>query len=234
MPPKAFPSSRCLVRPARSVLLTLIALSARPAHGQEVIGTPGPRLILPAAEEIALARSAAPPSVTKEARVWIFTPGKYVVADSGTSTVQCYVGRGWPRALEPHCFDEEGARTIMPIEMRQSEMLHQGIPPDSVRRAIAAGVASGDFRLPQRPAMSWMQSAAQVLYDDDGSLAGAWRPHIMIYYPYLTTRSIGTGTNRDIAAGIVVSPGGPMSNIMIVVPEAVLPDTGRPARSERR
>jgi hypothetical protein len=191
--------------------------------GQEVSGTPGPRLLLPPAEEIPLARSAAPSSVGKEARVWVFAAGKYMVADSGTSSVQCYVGRGWPKALEPQCFDEEGARTIMPIEMRQSEMLHQGIATDSVQRAIATGIASGKFRLPQRPAMSWMQSAAQVLYDDDGSRVGAWKPHIMIYYPYLTTEGVGTGANRDIAAGIVVSPGSPMSNIMIVVSDAVRP-----------
>jgi hypothetical protein len=57
----------------------------------------------------------------------------------------------------------------------------------------------------------------------------------MIYYPYLTAEGIGTGTNRDLAAGIVVSPGSPMSNIMIVVPKAVEPgaDTSGPSRSTR-
>lgn len=220
-----------------TTLATVLGCSvAGTLPGQETLGTPGPRLLLPPSEEIALARSAAPPSVAGAARVWIFSSGRYVVADSGASSVQCYVGRGWPGALEPHCFDEEGARTIMPIEMRQSEMLHQGIAADSVQHAIATGIASGKFRLPQRPAMSWMQSAAQVLYDDDGSRVGAWKPHIMIYYPYLTTQAIGTGANRDVAAGIVVSAGSPMSNIMIVVPEAVRPsaDTARPARSGRR
>jgi len=217
-------------------LLLLLSRGAADLSAQEVLGIPGPRLMLPVREEIALARSAAPASVAGGARTWVFAQGKYVVADSGTSSVQCYVGRGWPGALEPHCFDEEGARTIMPIEMRQSELLHQGIATDSVQHAIATGIASGEFRLPQRPAMSWMQSAAQVLYDDDGSRVGAWKPHIMIYYPYLTTQTIGTGANRDVAAGIVVSAGSPMSNIMIVVPEAVRPsaDTARPARSGRR
>lgn len=211
-------------------------LAAGSLTGQETLGTPGPRLLLPPSEEIALARSAAPPSVARAARVWVFSSGRYVVADSGTSPVQCYVGRGWPGALEPHCFDEEGARTIMPIEMRQSEMLHLGIAPDSVQRAIATSIVSGRFRLPQRPAMSWMQSAAQVLYGDDGSRVGAWKPHIMIYYPYLTTQGIGTGANRDVAAGIVVSAGSPMSSIMIVVPEAVRPsaDTAHPAGSGPR
>jgi hypothetical protein len=146
-----------------------------------------------------------------------------VVADSGNTGVQCYVSRGWPRSLEPHCFDEEGARTIMPIEMRQTELLSQGIAGDSVQRVVAAGLARGEFRLPLRPAMSWMQSAAQVLYDDDGNRVGPWKPHIMIYYPYLTAQGMGTGKNQDVSAGIVVSPGSPLSNLMIVVSEAVQP-----------
>lgn len=210
------------MRSASLAVLTL-HLVALPLVAQEKLGTPGPRLMLPRAEEIALARSAAPPSVAATARVWTFSDGRYTIADSGKSGVQCYVGRGWPKALEPHCFDEEGARSIMPMEMLTSELLHRGITGDSVQRVIAAGIASGKFRLPQRPAMSWMQSASQVLYDDDGSRVGAWKPHIMIYYPYLTADGLGTGSNQDLGAGIVVSPGTPMSNIMIVVSNAVKP-----------
>jgi hypothetical protein len=222
-------------RPAVA-LLVLLSPAVHHLAAQEVSGTPGPRLLLPRNREIALARSAAPPSVASEARVWVFAAGTYVVADSGTSVVQCRVGRGWPQALEPHCFDEEGARTIMPIEMRKDELLHRGVSTDSVEREIAAGIASGRFRLPQRPAVSWMLSSAQVLYDDDGARVGAWKPHIMIYYPYLTAQAVGTGANQDLAAGIVVSPGSPMSNIMIVVPKAVdpAPDTSGAARSSRR
>jgi hypothetical protein len=222
----------------RSTVVAVLSLLGAGVHSltaQEVSGTPGPRLLLPRGQEIALARSAAPPSVASGARVWIFAAGTYVIADSGSNVVQCRVGRGWPQALEPHCFDEEGARTIMPIEMRKDELLHRGVSTDSVEREIAAGIASGRFRLPQRPAMSWMLSSAQVLYDDDGKRVGAWRPHIMIYFPYLTAEGIGTGTNRDLTAGIVVSPGSPMSNIMIVVPKAVDPgaDTSGPSRSSR-
>ncbi len=220
------------MRSASWVLLSL-NLFALPVVAQEKLGTPGPRPQLPRSQEIALARSAAPPSVSSTARVWVLSSGRYIVADSGSSGVQCYVGRGWPKALEPHCFDEEGARTIMPIEMHITELLHQGASQDSVLRSVAAGISSGKFRLPQRPAMSWMQSAAQELYDDDGSRAGAWKPHVMIYYPYLTASGIGTGKNQDLAAGIVVSPGTPMSNLMVVVTEAVHPDTTHKTRSGR-
>ena len=222
------------MRTAFVLPILLLCTLGRPVPAQEVSGTPGPRRLLPRDHEIALARSAAPASVSATARIWYFDHGRYIIADSGTGSAQCYVGRGWPLALEPHCFDEEGARTILPIEMRTSELLHAGASRDSVQRAIAAGIASGAFRLPQRPAMTWMLSAAQDLYDDEGKAAGAWRPHVMIYYPYLTATGVATGGNQDLAAGIVVSPGTPMSNIMIVVPGAVTPAPADSTRTDRR
>jgi hypothetical protein len=132
------------------------------------------------------------------------------------------VSRSWPESLEPHCFDEEGARTIMRVGMRKVELAHAGTAAAAARAEIAAGLATGVFRLPQRPAMSWMQSAAQVLFSDDGRRVGAWRPHVMIYFPYLTADGLGL-TGMDVSAGMVVSPGSPMSNLMILVPDAVDP-----------
>jgi hypothetical protein len=189
---------------------------------QEVTGPPGPRLLLERDHEVRLARSAAPASVSGGARVWLLENGTYVVADSGGNGVECYVSRSWPESLEPHCFDEEGARTIMRLEMRAVELAHAGMAREEAARQLSAGLADGTFRLPQRPAMSWMMSSAQVLFNDSGRRVGAWQPHLMIYYPYLTAEGLGLGAN-DLAAGIVVDAGKPTSNLMIVVPAAVDP-----------
>jgi len=189
---------------------------------QEVTGPPGPRLLLERDHEVRLARSAAPASVSAGARVWLFENGTYVAADSGGNGVECYVSRSWPESLEPHCFDEEGARTIMRLEMRAVELAHAGMAREEAARQLSAGLADGTFRLPQRPAMSWMMSSAQVLFNDSGRRVGAWQPHLMIYYPYLTAEGLGLGAN-DLAAGIVVDAGKPTSNLMIVVPAAVDP-----------
>ena len=189
---------------------------------QEVTGPPGPRLLLERDHEVRLARSAAPASVSAGARVWLLENGTYVVADSGGNGVECYVSRSWPESLEPHCFDEEGARTIMRLEMRAVELAHAGMAREEAARQLSVGLADGTFRLPQRPAVSWMMSSAQVLYNDTGRRVGAWQPHLMIYYPYLTAEGLGLGAN-DLAAGIVVDAGKPTSNLMIVVPAAVDP-----------
>jgi hypothetical protein len=189
---------------------------------QEVTGPPGPRLLLERDHEVRLARSAAPASVSAGARVWLLENGTYVVADSGGNGVECYVSRSWPESLEPHCFDEEGARTIMRLEMRAVELAHAGMAREEAARQLSFGLADGTFRLPQRPAVSWMMSSAQVLFSDSGRRVGAWQPHLMIYYPYLTAEGLGLGAN-DLAAGIVVDAGKPTSNLMIVVPAAVDP-----------
>lgn len=205
----------------RSVVLIAPLCLAGPLLAQETSGPPGPRLHLDRAIEIPFARSAAPATITATARVWVFENGRYVIADSGRGGVECYVSRSWPLSLEPHCFDPEGARTIMPMEMRGVELAHAGVGKVEAKARIAAGLADGTYRLPSRPAMSWMMSAAQVLYSDEGQRVGAWKPHIMMYFPYMTAESLGTGSNTDPNAGMITSPGSPLANLMIVVPKAV-------------
>lgn len=187
-------------------------------------GKSGPRALLPRDQEVALARSAAPPSVSAGARVYVLTATGYVVADSGTTGAACYVSRSWPESLEPHCFDAEGAATILPMEMRRVELLGAGEPAEVVEQQIADGLIAGRFRLPMRPATSYMMSCAQQLVSDAGRPVGKWRSHLMIYYPYLTNEAIGMNQEPDIRAGLVVNPGTPEANIMIPVKDFITPE----------
>lgn len=203
-----------------------------PMHPQsKQAGQAGPRRMLARAEEIALARSAAPADVSKGATVWVFTDSGYVVAEKGTNGVACYVSRSWVESIEPHCFDAEGAATILPMEMRRVELRHRGMPKDDVEREIAAGLSSGRFRTPRRPALSWMLSGAQRLVSDDGTPVGQWRPHLMIYYPYLTAAELGLGSTPDLRGAVLVDGGTPTSNLMIVTREFVQPE--RPVSANR-
>ena len=197
------------------LLVTAIAPLSAQASGA---GRSGPRPILAPAEERALARSAAPASISADATVWLFTRGGWVVGDSGTSGAACLVSRSWPESLEPECFDPEAAATIMPIEMRRTELLHQGMRIEEVDQEIARELMTGRFRLPSRMAVAYMMSARQRLVSDDGTPAGAWRPHLMIYSPFLTNAQVGHQATPGLAAGMVVDPGLPTANLMVVVP----------------
>lgn len=182
----------------------------------------GRRLLLEAAREIALARSAAPPAVSDSATVYVLTDTGYVATIPGTNGVACYVSRSWPGSLEPHCYDVEGAGTIMRIQMRKTELLHRGVSEAEAERQIGADLAAGRLRLPRRPAMSYMMSGAQVLISDQGRPAGRWKPHIMIYFPFLTQADLGLG-GTDQRAAQVANPGTATSSILVVVREFIDP-----------
>jgi hypothetical protein len=181
----------------------------------------GRRTVMPRADEVALARSAAPASVSSGATVLVFADTGFIVAESGSNNVTCIVNRSWPASLEPHCFDSESAETILPIEIARTMLYHRGRSESEADREIADGLASGRFRLPRRPAMSYMMSEGQVLVDDDGKTVGRWRPHIMIYYPYLKSSDVGFGSTPDMKIGMVSESGRATSNLMIVMPQFV-------------
>jgi len=199
-----------------------IALSPGVVAGQSIeSGRAGPRAVMDRGLEVALALSAAPTAVTDEAAVLAWTGEGFEVAREGTNGVTCYVARSWPDSLEPHCFDEEGSKTILPIHLREMELSHRGLTRPQINAEIAEGIRSGELRLPERPVMSYMMSEGQRLINDEGEPVGSWRPHLMIYHPYLTPESMGLGPVPSTDAAVIVDPGTPLSNIMVVVSDFV-------------
>lgn len=212
---------------ARLLLPALLLLVSTPAvtlaqSGQ--VGREGPREVLPIQHEIALARSAAPASVSGEATIWTLTETGYEIAVDGTNGANCYVGRSWPDSIEPFCFDEEGSRTIFPIRRMRMEMIQRGESMEAVERAVADGLQSGRFTLPTRPAMGYMMSSGQDLISDEGNPAGNWEPHLMIYFPYLDASGMGLPEVYGGEGLLIVDPGTPLSNIMVIMEEFVDPE----------
>ncbi|MEX2151972.1 MAG: hypothetical protein WD825_01460 [Gemmatimonadaceae bacterium] len=204
-------------------VITVALLAVRePALTQDVQQQPralrsGRRPVLPAAEEVALARSAAPSSISANARVLALTDTGYALIAAGSSSVTCVVNRSWDRSVEPHCYDPEGAATVMQIELRRNYLRHIGTAEDEISEELALGLMSGKYRLPSRPALTYMMSAQQVLYDDTGKYAGKWRPHLMIYYPNLSTKAMALPTTPDMRVGMVGGDGGAESSLIIIM-----------------
>lgn len=184
-------------------------------------GQTGRRPLLPRTREIALAKSAAPAAVSDSATVYVLGEREYEVAVRGSNGNACYVSRDWLVSLEPHCFDAEGAATVLPMAMARIALLHQGRSKADADREIADGLASGRFRLPRRPALSYMLSAEQRLVSDDGQPVGRWQPHLMLYIPYITAAELGLGPVPDAKTAIVVDGGTPLANVMIIVRDFV-------------
>jgi hypothetical protein len=206
-----------------TVLLAATSAAA-PAHAQSAgSGEPGARHLLPRAEEVALARSAATSDVSDSAAVWVLSERGFEQAAPGTNGVACFLSRDWLASLEPICYDPEGAATIMRIAMRRNELLHQGVSVADADQRIAEAIATGELRLPTRPALAYMFSSAQRLISDDGRPVGAWHPHLMLYSPYLTAAGLGLGAEGAGGTAFVSDGGTPLAVLIVKVQEFVDP-----------
>jgi len=213
--------------------LTLLAgaLIAGPPGAVDGQAAPADWVRLDEAHEIALARSAAPAEVSAEATIWALREGVYEVAVRGTNGNHCFVARSMPLSLEPICYDSEAAASVLPWEFEYLRLRLSGATADEREAALARYVDEGRIPLPTRPAMSYMMSSGQRLFDPaSGEDAGNWRPHIMLYVPHLTHDAIGlTSATPQIQ---VARPGEPMAHLVVVVPDFVDPEY--PASAEAR
>ncbi len=139
--------------------------------------------VLEESTEIRLAREAVSSSISKDADVYVLRQGHFTRVVTGSNGFACYVGRDTHRDSRfPECFDAEGARTLMPREMMQVELLADGVAPADVPHRLEAAYQAGTLQRPDAPAVTYMMSPHQVLYDGDTRI-GPWHPHVMVYLP---------------------------------------------------
>lgn len=205
------------------LLITLVpaTLTAQRVDTTQLAQRAGRRTMLPVEREIALARSAAPASISADARVLMLADTGYVTIAPGTSGVTCVVNRSWDRSLEPHCYDPEGSATVMRIELRRELLRHLGKSEKEIASDLGEALLAGTLKLPSRPALSYMMSAGQLLYDDSGKYVGRWRPHLMIYYPNLSTDRMGFPKRPEMAVGMVANDGEAESSLIILMAKFV-------------
>ncbi len=202
-------------------LLGTTALLVTPAPAQTAAHPDYVRLSL--AEELALARSAGPEQVSAQATIWRLQDGEYLVAKQGSNGNHCFVMRSMQQSLEPICYDEEGARTVMQWEFKHLELRLAGLSPKEIDAALADALISGKLPLPSRPAMSYMLSSGQRLFNSEtGRSVGNWKPHLMLYVPYLTSEQFGL--TEGTPSMFVYRGGTPRAHLITVVSDFVHPE----------
>lgn len=176
---------------------------------------------LPEQREIALARSAGPAAVSKDATIWVLRDGQYEIAFEGGNGNACMVSRSRSKSLEPICYDPEGTRTLLPIEQRLVETRIEHGNRERAWMELHERIEAGDLPLPERPVMTYMLSSAQRLVAPDGREVGAWHPHFMMYIPYVTAADMGlTGRDEQV---FVAHEGEPLAHVITVAPEFIDP-----------
>ncbi|HVO56057.1 MAG TPA: hypothetical protein VMT51_00020 [Dongiaceae bacterium] len=144
--------------------------------------------IASSADEIALARSAAPPSISGEADVWVLGARGYEKAIKGTNGFACIVERSWgadpddaefwnPKLRGPACFNEPAAQSALPQYLKRTEWVLAGADKLQIRERTRAAFASLEFTAPKAGAMCYMLSPRQYLSD----AGGRWLPHLMFF-----------------------------------------------------
>jgi hypothetical protein len=145
--------------------------------------------------EIALARSAAPQAISRDAEVLVLGRHGYETAVKGKNGFVCVVERGWmsqfdgdgsagfwnPKLRGPVCFNPPAARSILPMTYKRTEMVLAG----ESKAQIIDGIKM--FMKQELPplepgAMSYMMSKEQYLSDEGNH---HWMAHLMFYTPLM-------------------------------------------------
>jgi hypothetical protein len=146
--------------------------------------------------EIALARSAAPSSISDGAEVMVLEREGYKTALKGTNGFLCIVERSWaqseddaefwnPKMRAPHCFNAQAARSFAPIYLMKTRLVLAGESKAEIARAIATALNNKELPALEPGAMAYMMSKQQYLNDRGKS----WHPHVMFYSPGDMTKS---------------------------------------------
>jgi hypothetical protein len=206
-----------------SFMLASFLLAPGPVRSQGLGQQPFPPL-MEEDKEVALALSAAPPHVSRDAAVLVLRRGGYVTMREGTNGFTCMVDRQIVQALEPICHNPESSETIMQLFLRRAELREQGLSREEIDRAVDAAYVRGELRLPEKLAFAYMLSAGQDIYADDGRYLAQYRPHIMIWTPFLTRSEIGGRRDLDSARErdpYVFRAGQRDASLNVIVPEFI-------------
>jgi hypothetical protein len=140
--------------------------------------------------EIALARSAAPESIARDAEVMILGPHGYETAIKGTSGFVCIVERSWmlpyddpafwdPKVRLPLCVNPPAARSHLPLTFHQAELALSGMPKPRMFDKTKAAFDKKELPLPEPGSMCYMMSKQQNF----GPKYGNADPHLMFWFP---------------------------------------------------
>ncbi len=153
--------------------------------------------MLPRDRELALALSTAPSYIARDASVYVLDSTGAIRAKEGTNGFACFVERDFdPRVLSPVCYDPEGVRTVLPVELRKAQLLRQHKSKPEVEADLALGFGNGQFQPPARISVAYVLSRNGRFPTAAGGIVGG-TPHVRFYAPYVRGEDIGTATKAE-------------------------------------
>jgi len=156
--------------------------------------------------EVALARSAAPDAISRDATVLALGRLGYETAIKGKNGFLCMVERSWtgpiddpdfwnPRLRAPICLNAAAAHSYVPRTIKKTELILAGRTKAQMMEAIVAAIDKKELPEVEPGAMCYMLSKQGYLSSRDGH----WHPHLMFFF-----------SSTDPAAWAANLPGSPI------------------------
>ncbi len=185
----------CRMFGCANVVLVAMLVAVPPIQAQDA-ASPYPRMA-PIAQyrmdrdaEIAMARTAAPPAISRDAEIMVLGQKNFEVAVKGSNGFLCVVGRAFagpltnpefwnPKNRSPICYNPPAARSLWPYAVKQTGMALAGASKAQITAAIRTAVARKELGPPALGSMAYMMSKEAYLTDrGDHNLA-----HVMFELP---------------------------------------------------
>jgi len=181
--------------------------------------------------EIAMARSAAPPSVANDATVMVLGKQGYETAVEGKNGFVCNVDRSWmdqfekspefwnPKRRGPVCYNPQAAKTLLPITLIRTRLALAGKSKAEIKEGLNAAIEKGEVPAIEPGAMAYMQSKQGILNSKCGNCA----PHLMFYVSVKDANTWGAGPlGSDLPVNLAPHFNGnpePVTEFIAEVPE---------------
>jgi hypothetical protein len=185
---------RNTITPLVLTFLVQILLSGATRHAQAqadmapypAMSPPSQYLMPDEHSEIALARSAAPASISDGAEVLVLRREGYTTATKGTNGFVCLVERSWgaatdfpefwnPKIISPICMNAPAARTYLPGVLMKAKLALAGKSKTEIAQAVKSAFDSKELPPLEPGGMCYMMSRQQYVGDQGKS----WHPHMM-------------------------------------------------------
>jgi hypothetical protein len=182
--------------------LAAVLSAAKPAAAQDAKPTyaamaPLEQYLMERDAEIALARTAAPDSVSHDAEVLVLGRHGFETAAPGKNGFVCVVERSWTSAADPEfwnpkvrtpiCYNAPAARTGLARNRKRTELVLAGRTQNQVDEAIFAAVANNELPVMEPGAMCYMMSKQGY----GGDTVPHWPSHLMFYFSQVAPAAWG-------------------------------------------
>jgi hypothetical protein len=168
--------------------------------------------------EIALARSAAPESISRDAEVMVLGRHGYETVVKGKNGFVCMVERSWtagsddpefwnPKLRAAICFNPPAVRSYLLITLKKTELVLAGQSKAQMFNSIKDAFDKKELPTMESGAMCYMLSRQSYLNDRDGH----WHPHLMFFAPQTDTATWGA----NLPGSPILASGDPEDRLVV-------------------